>query len=86
MYAIPFPLFACQLGWISAEVGRQPWIVYKLMRTSDAASVTVGAGEIIFSIILFGLIYILLASVLIYLLTKKIKHGPDELTGKEVLS
>ncbi len=86
MYAIPFPLFACQLGWISAEVGRQPWIVYKLMRTSDAASVTVGAGEIIFSIILFGLIYILLGSVLIYLLTKKIKHGPDELTGKEVLS
>ncbi len=87
MYAIPFPLFACQLGWISAEVGRQPWIVYKLMRTSEAASVTVSAGEILFSIILFGLIYILLASVLIFLLTKKIKHGPDdELTGKEVLS
>ena len=86
VYAIPFPLFACQLGWISAEVGRQPWIVYKLMRTSEAASITVGAGEIIFSIILFGLIYILLASVLIFLLVKKIKHGPDELTGKEVLS
>ncbi len=86
VYAIPFPLFACQLGWISAEVGRQPWIVYKLMRTSEAASITVGAGEIIFSIILFGLIYILLATVLIFLLVKKIKHGPDELTGKEVLS
>jgi cytochrome d ubiquinol oxidase subunit I len=87
VWAIPFPLLACQLGWISAEVGRQPWIVYKLLRTSEAASVTVGASEILFSIILFAAIYILLASILIYLLVKKIKQGPPELvTGEEVLS
>ncbi len=85
IWAIPFPLFACQLGWISAEVGRQPWIVYKLLRTSEAASINVGASEILFSIILFTLIYILLGSVLIYLLVKKIKQGPEIITGKEVL-
>jgi len=57
-------LLACQLGWIAAEVGRQPWIVYKLMKTSDAVSVTVGTGELIFSIILFFIIYLLLGSML----------------------
>ncbi len=70
------PIAACQLGWITAEVGRQPWIVYKLLRTRDAASVVVSSGEILFSIILFGLIYILLGSVWIYLLSRKIKNGP----------
>ena len=85
VWAIPFPLFACQLGWISAEVGRQPWIVYKLLRTSQAASINVTASEVLFSIILFAIIYILLASVLVYLLVKKIKQGPEPITGKEVL-
>ena len=86
VWAIPFPLLACQLGWISAEVGRQPWIVYKLLRTSEAASITVSASEILFSIILFAVIYILLGSILIYLLVKKIKQGPESVTGEEVLS
>jgi cytochrome d ubiquinol oxidase subunit I len=80
---MPLPLAACQLGWIAAEVGRQPWIVYKLMRTSEAASITVSAGEILFSIILFGIIYLLLGSLYVYLLVKKVKHGPEPLTGKE---
>jgi cytochrome d ubiquinol oxidase subunit I len=69
------PLAACQLGWSAAEVGRQPWIVYHLLKTKDAISVTVGAGEILFSIILFALIYILLFSVLFVLLKKKVNNG-----------
>lgn len=76
-FSIPLPLIACQLGWIAAEVGRQPWIVYHLMKTKDAISVTVGAGEILFSIILFALIYILLISTLLYLMNKKINAGPE---------
>jgi cytochrome bd ubiquinol oxidase subunit I len=75
IWSIPLPLAACQLGWIAAEVGRQPWIVYNLMRTTKAVSVTVGAGEILFSIILFGLIYVLLLLTLFTLLKKKINHG-----------
>jgi len=84
-WSIPLPLIACQLGWIAAEVGRQPWIVYKLMKTKDAVSFTVGTGELLFSIILFGFIYLLLLSVFLFLLKRKINHGPDPIKGKEVL-
>jgi len=82
LWAIPFPLIACQLGWISAEVGRQPWIVYKLLRTSEAVSVTVPAGNILFSIIMFGLIYIILGTLYIYLVVREVKHGPIILSPK----
>ena len=81
-WSIPLPLAACQLGWIAAEVGRQPWIVYHLLRTKDAVSVTVGAGEILFSIILFALIYILLFSVLFVLLKKKVNAGFELLSAE----
>ncbi len=84
LWSIPLPLAACQLGWIAAEVGRQPWIVYHLLKTRDAISVTVPAGEILFSIILFGLVYALLGSLYVYLLVKEVKHGPEQLTGQEV--
>ncbi|MBK7258904.1 MAG: cytochrome ubiquinol oxidase subunit I [Ignavibacteriae bacterium] len=86
LWSIPLPLIACQLGWITAEVGRQPWIVYKLLRTSEAASITVSAGEILFSIILFGAVYLLLGTLYVYLLVKKVKHGPAPLTGKEAVA
>jgi len=71
------PQIANQLGWISAEVGRQPWIVYGLMRTSEALSKVVTANQIIFSLILFTVIYFLLFVLFIYLLNEKIKHGPE---------
>lgn len=83
MWSIPLPVIACQLGWISAEVGRQPWIVYKLLRTSDAVSVTVPAGNILFSIILFGIIYLLLGSLYVFLIVRKVKTGPEPLTVNE---
>jgi cytochrome d ubiquinol oxidase subunit I len=77
MWSIPLPLAACQLGWITAEVGRQPWIVYGLLRTSDASSITVTAPEILFSIILFGCVYLLLGVLYVYLLVREVKHGPQ---------
>ncbi|MEN8153502.1 MAG: cytochrome ubiquinol oxidase subunit I [Acidobacteriota bacterium] len=83
LWSIPLPFIAIQLGWIAAEVGRQPWIVYKLLRTSDAASVTVSSGEILFSIIMFSLIYLALGALWLFLLVKEIKHGPEKLTEKE---
>jgi cytochrome d ubiquinol oxidase subunit I len=70
---------ANQLGWISAEVGRQPWIVYNLLRTSEALSKVVTEGQIWFSLILFVLIYSLLFVLFLYLLNEKIKHGPEPL-------
>ena len=77
IWSIPLPLAACQLGWIAAEVGRQPWIVYGLLRTSDAHSASVTAEEILFSIILFGLVYLLLGILYIYILVREVNHGPQ---------
>jgi cytochrome d ubiquinol oxidase subunit I len=84
-WSVPLPLIACQLGWIAAEVGRQPWIVYHLMKTRDAVSVTVSSGELLFSIILFALIYLMLGSIFLFLLIRKVKHGPEPVV-KEALS
>lgn len=81
--AVILPQAANQLGWISAEVGRQPWIVYNLLRTKDAISKSVGSGEIIFSLILFTLIYALLFVLFIFLLDRKIKHGPEDATEND---
>ncbi len=74
--AVVLPELANQLGWVSAEVGRQPWIVYGLLRTKDALSPVVTAGETLASLILFTFVYILLFALFIYLLDQKIKKGP----------
>lgn len=74
--AVILPQLANQLGWFSAEVGRQPWIVYGLLRTSEAMSVSVNSNQVLLSLILFGFIYLLLFILFIYLLNEKIKHGP----------
>ena len=81
-WSIPLPMIAIQLGWMTAEVGRQPWIVYGLMRTRDAASKVVGAPQLLFSIVLFGAIYAVLGVLWLYLLRKEIVHGPA-LAGAE---
>jgi cytochrome d ubiquinol oxidase subunit I len=78
IFSVLGPQIANQLGWFSAEVGRQPWIVYGLMRTSDGLSKTVSAGQTLFSLILFTLIYLLLFILFIFLLDQKIKHGPED--------
>ena len=77
--SVPLPVLACQLGWITTEVGRQPWIVHGLLKTKDAASVTVTAGEILFSILLFGVIYALLGALWLWLMARRIKLGPAPL-------
>ena len=76
--AIPLPIVANEFGWVVAEVGRQPWIVYKVLRTDEAASISVTSGEILFSMIMFGCIYLLLLALWIYLLSKKVMHGPGD--------
>ncbi|MFA8435349.1 MAG: cytochrome ubiquinol oxidase subunit I [Marinifilaceae bacterium] len=75
-FAVLLPQIANQLGWFAAEMGRQPWVVYGLLRTSDAISKSVAANQVLFSLILFTLIYTLLFALFIYLLDKKIKSGP----------
>jgi len=78
VFSVLGPQIANQLGWFAAEVGRQPWIVYGLMRTPAGLSAVVKANEVLTSLILFTFIYFLLFAVFIYLLNDKIQHGPDE--------
>jgi cytochrome d ubiquinol oxidase subunit I len=77
LWSIPLPLLACQLGWIVAEVGRQPWVVYRVLRTADSFSANVTGGEILFSIIMFGLIYLVLGALYIFTLARTVKRGPE---------
>ena len=77
VFAVLGPQAANQFGWISAEVGRQPWIVYGLLRTSEGLSKVVTADQVMFSLILFTLIYFLLFVLFLYLLNEKIQHGPE---------
>ena len=71
------PTLATQLGWMAAEIGRQPWIVYGVMKTSDGVSKVVIAPEVLTSIVMFGIIYLLLGAVWIYLLRREVVHGPE---------
>jgi cytochrome d ubiquinol oxidase subunit I len=75
-FLIPLPHIAHETGWIAAEVGRQPWIIYKLMKTSEGVSVVVGAGEIALSLMIFSVVYLLLAAVFIKVFLKIVRKGP----------
>ncbi|MFS8563612.1 MAG: cytochrome ubiquinol oxidase subunit I [Rhabdochlamydiaceae bacterium] len=76
--SVLFPQVANQVGWITAEVGRQPWIVYGLLKTVDGVSKSIQAPQVVGSIIMFIIIYCLLFGLFIFLLDRKIKHGPVE--------
>ena len=75
LFSIPLPYIANELGWMLAEVGRQPWIVYGLMKTSDAASPVAGS-QVLTSLIAFVLVYALLGSAGYYLIISHVKKGP----------
>jgi cytochrome d ubiquinol oxidase subunit I len=83
LWAIPLPLVAGQVGWIVAEVGRQPWAVYRLLKTADAFSRNVSGGEVLFSIVMFGLIYLALGALYVFVLVRKIKKGPEPYSPQE---
>jgi len=78
VFSVLGPQMANQLGWISAEVGRQPWIVYGLLRTSEGVSRVVSEGAVLTSLILFTLVYLMLLLLFLYLLDHKIKQGPED--------
>ena len=83
VWAVLAPQIANQTGWFAAEMGRQPWVVYGLLRTSDALSKTVTANQVVFSLVMFTLVYTLLLVLFLYLLNKKIQHGPVDYGTKE---
>lgn len=72
------PYAANQLGWVGAEVGRQPWSVYHLLRTSDSLSRSLPPTQVLGSILIFALIYLLLFAVWVQVMNDKIQKGPDQ--------
>lgn len=77
MLAFPFPYIANTLGWMTAELGRQPWLIYGLFRTSDGYSKVVSNGDTIFTLIGFTGLYFVLGLLFLYLIGREIGHGPD---------
>lgn len=77
VFAVIGPVISNQAGWAATEVGRQPWIVWGLLRTSDGVSPTLTGADVLTSIIVFGLIYLLLLFVWLYVMNHKIKAGPQ---------
>lgn len=86
--SVLLPQIANQAGWMSAEIGRQPWVVYGLLKTSEAYSPSVSAGEVLASIIIFSLVYLMMFGLFIFILFDKITKGPvtDSPGGKAGLS
>ena len=76
--AIPVPYLAEQLGWLVAELGRQPWIVYGVLKTSDAVSKSITSTQVLLSLLGFTVLYGLLGAIDIFLLVKYAKKGPDK--------
>lgn len=76
LLSIPLPYMACELGWVVAEVGRQPWIVYGLMKTSDAAS-PIATSQVLTSLIAFIVVYGLLGVTGFYLIAKNALKAPE---------
>lgn len=83
LFTIPLPLISNEMGWMAAEIGRQPWAVYNVLKTSDAASVVVPAWQILLTIILFTALYAVLFIFFIKFLLNLIKKGPEKVIATE---
>ena len=77
MLAFPFPYIANTLGWMTAELARQPWMIYGLFRTSEGYSKVVSAGSAVFTLIGFVGLYFVLGLLFLYLVGREINHGPE---------
>lgn len=78
MLAFPFPFIANTAGWMTAEMGRQPWLVYGLIRTADGSSHLVHAGQTVFTTLGFAGLYLVLGLLFLYLVGREIAHGPTD--------
>jgi cytochrome d ubiquinol oxidase subunit I len=79
MLSIPFPYLATTAGWMTAELGRQPWVIYGLMRTMNGASPNVSAGNGLFSLLGFMGMYMVLGILFLFLVAREVAHGPEAL-------
>jgi len=83
VWSVLLPQIANQAGWFTAEMGRQPWVVYGLLRTSDALSASVKANDILISLIMFTVVYATLFVLFLYMMNRKIKKGPEHYLSED---
>jgi cytochrome d ubiquinol oxidase subunit I len=76
MLAFPFPYIANTAGWMTAELGRQPWLLYGLMRTKDGSSHLVHTGQTVFTSLGFAGLFVILSFLFLFLILREINHGP----------
>jgi cytochrome d ubiquinol oxidase subunit I len=76
MLMMPFPFIANTAGWLTAELGRQPWLIYGVMRTAEGSSSNVSAGNTLFTLLGFMGLYALLTILFLFLTRREIEHGP----------
>ncbi len=81
VFSVVLPHIGQQAGWMATEMGRQPWIVWKVLRTSEGVSRSVSSGQVFGSITMFVMVYVLLFALFLFLLDRKIKHGPEPIEG-----
>lgn len=75
------PLIGISFGWLFTELGRQPWIVFGQMKTAEGVSPGVGASSVLFTMVVFTLVYGILAVIEFGLFTKTVKQGPAKTVG-----
>ncbi len=83
MLAFPFPYIATTAGWMTAELGRQPWLIYNLFRTSQGVSSVVNGGNVLFTLIGFAGLYFVLGVLFLFMVGREIAHGPQENVASE---
>src|SRR5262249_15290244 len=81
MLAFPFPFIANTAGWVTAEIGRQPWLVYGLFRTDQGISDVVSQGSTVFTLIGFAGLYLVLGLLYLVLIGRELAHGPEVVHG-----
>ncbi|MGH7689442.1 MAG: cytochrome ubiquinol oxidase subunit I, partial [Gemmatimonadaceae bacterium] len=77
MLSLPFPYIANTAGWLTAELGRQPWLVHGLLRTHAGASPTVSSGNGLFTLLGFLGLYLVLGILFLFLIVREVEHGPE---------
>jgi len=82
MLMLPFPYIATTAGWMTAEIGRQPWLIYGLMRTSEGSSPYVSAGNALFTLVGFMGLYLVLGILFLFLVVREIEAGPEPAAGR----
>jgi len=86
MLSLPFPFIANTAGWFTTEIGRQPWLIYGLMKTADGASNNISQGNVMFTLLGFMGLYLLLSVLYFFLATRIIGQGPELLNSTESVS